>query len=83
MIALAVVSESTMSSSALVCISTVVFVFFWGGGVIFGAPAGACGGSQARGLIGSVTASLHHSHSNTRSEPRLCPTPQLTAMSDP
>ena len=31
MIALAVVSESTMSSSALVCISTVVFVFFWGG----------------------------------------------------
>ena len=71
MIALAVVSESTMSSSALVCISTVVFVFFLGGGVIFGAPAGACGGSQARGLIGAVAAGLRQSHSNSGSEPCL------------
>ena len=27
--------------------------------------------------IGAVAASLHHSHCNTRSEPRLWPTPQL------
>ena len=43
----------------------------------------AYGGSQARGLMGAVAASLHHSHSNARSEPRLQPTPQLTAMLDP
>lgn len=38
------------------------------------------GGSEARGQIGAVAASLHHSHSNARSEPHLQPTPQLTAM---
>ena len=43
----------------------------------------AYGGSQARGLIGAVAAGLHHSHSNTRSKPRLRPTPLLTAMPDP
>ena len=31
----------------------------------------ACGGSQARGLIGAVAACLHHSHSNAGSESRL------------
>ena len=31
----------------------------------------AYGGSQARGLIRAIAASLHHSHSNTRSKPRL------------
>ena len=36
------------------------------------------GDSQARGLIRAVAASLHHNHSNARSEPRLQPTPQLT-----
>ena len=36
----------------------------------------ACGGSQARGLIGAVATGLHLSHSNVRSEPRLQPTPQ-------
>ena len=40
-------------------------------------------GSQARGLIGAVATSLHQSHSNAGSEPRLQPTPQLTAMPDP
>ena len=34
------------------------------------APA-ACGSSQARGLIGAVAASLHHSHSNSGAEPSL------------
>ena len=43
----------------------------------------AYGGSQARGLIGAVAAGLHHNHSNAGSEPRLRPTPQLTAMPDP
>ena len=43
----------------------------------------AYGGSQARGLIRAVAASLHHSHSNTGSKPHLQPTPQLTAMLDP
>ena len=39
----------------------------------------AYGGSQARGLIRAVATSLHQSHSNSGSEPRLRPTPQLTA----
>ena len=43
----------------------------------------AYGGSQARGLIGAMAASLRQSHSNGGSEPRLCPTPQLMAMPDP
>ena len=46
------------------------------------APA-AYGGSQARGLIGAVAASLHQSHSNAGSEPCLRPTPLLTATPDP
>ena len=33
-------------------------------------------GSQARGPIRAVAASLHHSHSNASSEPRLWPTPK-------
>ena len=33
--------------------------------------------------MGPVAASLHHSHSNTRSEPRLQPTLQLMAMPEP
>ena len=43
----------------------------------------AYGGSQARGLIRAVAASLRHSHSNMGSEPRLRPTPQPTATPDP
>ena len=42
----------------------------------------AYGGSLARGPIGAVAASLGHSHSNWGSEPRLQPTPQLTATLD-
>ena len=41
------------------------------------------GGFQARGLIGAVVTSLRQSHSNAGSEPRLWPTPQLTATLDP
>ena len=43
----------------------------------------AYGDSQARGQIKAVAASLHHSHSNTRSEACLKPIPQLTAMPNP
>ena len=46
------------------------------------APA-AYEGFQARGQIGAIAASLHHSNSNARSEPCLRPTPQLMAMPDP
>jgi len=42
----------------------------------------AYGVSQARGQIGAVIPGLCHSHSNARSEPRLLPTPQLTAIPD-
>ena len=41
------------------------------------------GGSQARGRIGSVAASLHQSRSYAGSEQRLQPTPQLMAKPDP
>ena len=42
----------------------------------------ACGSSQAKGRLGAVAAGLRYSHSNTRSEPRLWPTPQVMAMPD-
>ena len=43
----------------------------------------AYGGSQARGQIGAVAASLCHSHSNSRSKPHLQPTPQLMTTLNP
>ena len=52
------------------------FCLFWA------APA-AYGSSQAGGLIGSVAASLHRSHSKAGSELHLQPTPQLMARPDP
>ena len=42
----------------------------------------AYGGSQAKGKIGAVATGLRQSHSNAGSEPRLQPTPQLTATPD-
>ena len=63
------------------------FFFFWSFVVVvvvaisWAAPA-AYGGSQARGRIGAVATGLRQSHSNTGSEPRLQPTPQLTATPD-
>ena len=50
---------------------------------LFMATSAAYGGSQARGQTGAASAGLYHSHSNTRSEPHLRPTPQLMAMLDP
>ena len=40
------------------------FLFFW----LFRAVPEAYGGSQARGPMGAIAASLHHSHSHARSE---------------
>ena len=50
---------------------------------LFRAAPAAYGGTQARGRIGAVAASSHHSHSHAGSEPRVQPTPQLTATLDP
>jgi len=50
--------------------------------LFFRASPKAYGGSYARGQIRSVDAGLHHSHSNTGSEPYLQPTPQLMATLD-
>ena len=59
----------------LVLIEFQILLFLW-------AASSAYGGSQARGPIGAVATSLRQSHSNVGSEPRLQPTPQLTAMPD-
>ena len=55
----------------------IFFVFFWG------VTPAAHGHSQGRGRIGPTAMGLHHSRSNSGSEPHLRPTPQLTAMPDP
>ena len=54
-----------------------IFFFF----LFFRAAPAAYGGSQTRGQRAAVPPSLHHS--STRSEPRLQPTPLLTATLDP
>ena len=56
-----------------------LFVCFF---CLFRATPTAYGGSQGRGRIRAVTASLCNSHSNTVSEPCLEPIPQLTAPLD-
>ena len=50
---------------------------------LFMATPMAYGSSQARGQIRATVAGLHHSHSNTGSEPCLQPVPHLIAMPDP
>ena len=64
------------SSDHFLFIYFFVFLLF-----LWAAPA-AYGGSQARGRIGAVATGLRQSHSNAGSEPRLQPTPQLTATPD-
>ena len=60
---------------------TKVFFFFFFLLFLWASPT-AYGGSQARGPIGAVATGLRQSHSNVGSEPRLQPTPQLTATPD-
>ena len=50
---------------------------------LYRATPSAYGGSQVRGPIRTVAASLCQSHSNARSKLSLSPTPQLTATPDP
>ena len=57
---------------------TETFSFFG----LFRAAPPAYGSSQARGQIGAVATSLHHSHSNAGSKLCLQHTPQLMAMLD-
>ena len=54
-----------------------LFFFF----CLFRAKPKAYGGSQARGLIEAIAASLYHS--NAGSKPHLRPTPHLRATLDP
>ena len=72
---LATVNSAAMNMRVHVFFFFVVVVISWA------APA-AYGGSQARGPIGAVATGLRQSHSNPGSEPRLQPTPQLTATPD-
>ena len=65
------------------CKSFSFFIYLFRLFVFSRATPAAYGGSHARGLIRAVVTGLHHSHSNTRSELRLRPTPQFTAMPDP
>ena len=51
--------------------------------LLFRAVPATYGDSQARRLIRDVPAGLHHSHTNSGSEPHLQPTPELTATPDP
>ena len=51
--------------------------------VFFRATPAAYGGSQAKGQIGAVAASLHHSYSNATSEPCLQTTLKRMTMPDP
>ena len=50
--------------------------------IFFRAVPTAYGNSQARSQIRDIAASLHHSHSNTGSDPHLWPTPQVRAKLD-
>ena len=61
-----------------VCVCLLSFVVVVVVAISWAAPV-AYGGSQARGRIGAVATGLCQSHSNAGSEPRLQPTPQLTA----
>ena len=61
----------------------VVFIFYFLFLVFFRAAPTAYGGSQARGLIGAVTAGLRQSHSNARFELCLQSISQLMATLDP
>ena len=50
--------------------------------LLFRAAPMSYGGSQVRGRIGAIAASLYHSHSNAGSEPLLQTTLQLMAKLD-
>ena len=72
-----------MSTQKAVCGCLQQFFVFFSFVFFFRATSVVYGGSQARGLIRAIAASLCHSYSNTGSELPLRPTPQLTATLDP
>ena len=76
-------SESNLLARDLSHMLLSLFFFFFFVFYLFRATPTAYGDLQARGQIGAAAAGLCHSHSNAGSEPRLRPTPQLTAMTDP
>ena len=91
-------SQSSDNTRSLTCCSTreflIIIIFFiiyfkvacscfFLPSCLFRAAPVAYGNSQAMGWIGAAAPGLHHSHSNTRSEPLLRPTPQLMATLDP
>ena len=59
-----------------------LFLFFFVFLPFLGPPP-AYGSSQVRGRIRAAATGLCQGHSNSGSEPRLQPTPQLTATTDP
>ena len=59
------------------------YIYLFSLSAFSGAAPVAYGGFQARGQIRAEAAGLHHSHSNSGSQPRLQRTPQLTATPAP
>ena len=65
-----------LEESRIFCMVMIIFRLLKGYSLFFyyffqrAAPL-AFGGSQARGLIRAIAASLYHSHSNARSKPDL------------
>ena len=83
---LAIIINAAMNLWGQITLKNPVFIFFlfaFFSFFIFGAKPAAYGGSQTRGRIRTMAASLYHSYSNAISEPCLWSTPQLTAMTDP
>ena len=69
----------------VVCSKVVLLISFFFFICLFAiswATPAAYGGSQTRGLMGTVATSLHQSHSNAGSELRLQTIPQLKATPD-
>ena len=73
-------SRSSFYPSPVMLLACSFFLFLF---CLSRAAPMAYGGSQARGRIKAAAAGLHHSPSNTESEPRLQPPPELTATLDP
>ena len=75
--------ESWYKSKNIIRIQHTIFLFlFFLSFCLFWGRTASYGGSQARALIGAIATGLRQSHSNTGSELRLQPTPQLMAMQD-
>ena len=80
---LGIISLFDFRHSGACALFFVFFNFFSQFFCLFRATPVANASSQAKDPIGAVAAGLHHSHSNTRSEPHLQPTPQLNACRIP